>query len=281
MVRAAHPAGALAVVATFDRHPDAVVAPDRAPPAISTPAQQERALAGLDADALWRIRFDAGFRQLSGEQFVRDLVRGFGRVTAICVGSGFRFGHRRQGNVALLEHLGGELGFATEAVEPLRIEGQVVSSTLLRALIREGDLAAARRFLGRPYALAGTVVHGDQLGRQLGFPTANLDVAGLVLPPPGVYAARVHGPDGPAPAVMNLGHRPTLDPATPLLRLEVHLLDGAPDLYGRELEVAPVARLRDETRFGSLAALQAQIAQDVQAARRFLDATPELLSGNS
>ncbi len=268
---AAGQAGGLPVVATFDRHPNAVVAPDRVPPAIVSTALRLRLLAELGVAATWLIRFDEAFSRQSGEEFVRRAVTGFGRVTCICVGRDFQFGWRRSGNVALLERLGAELGFAVEAVPPRSLAGRTISSTGIRELIRQGALEEAARWLGRPYLIAGPVVRGDGLGRALGFATANLEVAGLQLPPPGVYAARAREPGGPwEPAVMNLGVRPTLGRAEGGLRLEVHLLDRRPELYGRELEVWPVRRLREEIRFPSPAALQAQIARDVAAARAVL-----------
>jgi riboflavin kinase/FMN adenylyltransferase len=274
MLAAARQRGGLGVVVTFDRHPNAVVAPERTPPALQSLAQRLRAFAELGAAATWCIHFDADFSRRTGEQFVRDLVHGFGRVTTVCVGSQFQFGHRRQGNVALLERLGAELGFVTEAVEPVRLDGQVVSSTLVRELIGRGALEAAGRLLGRPYALAGEVVRGAQVGRQLGFPTANLEVTGRVLPPHGVYAAQVRQPEGTLGAVMNLGFRPTVDARPAVPHLEVHLLDTQRDLYGQELEVTPVKRLRDEVRFDSLEALRAQIARDVITARLALQRPP-------
>lgn len=268
---AAKQAGGLTVVATFDRHPNAVVAPDRVPPAICSTALRLRVLAELGVEATWLIRFDEAFSRQTGEEFVRRVVAGFGRVTRICVGRDFQFGWRRSGNVALLQRLGAELGFGVEAVPPLSLAGRTLSSTGIRELIRQGALEEVARWLGRPYLIAGTVVWGDGLGRELGFATANLEIAGLQLPPPGVYAARAREPGGVwEPAVMNLGTRPTVAPANAGLRLEVHLLDRQPELYGRELEVWPVRRLRDEVRFPSREALQAQIARDVAAARELL-----------
>ncbi len=270
MVCLAHARQAAAVVATFDRHPNAIIAPDRTPPAIQTPSQRLRVFAELGADATWLIRFDAAFSRQTGEVFVREMVRGFGRVIAICVGSGFQFGHRRSGDVDLLRRLGAEQGFLVEAVEPLTVNGQAISSTRIREAIRDGDLSTAGRLLGRAYSLAGRVVRGDQLGRRIGFPTANLDLSGLVLPPNGVYAVRAAVGEAEFPGVMNIGRRPTVTDAEVLPRVEVHLLDAQLDLYDRELTVTPVARLRDEMRFASLAALQAQIGQDVIAARALL-----------
>lgn len=273
-VAAARRLSGWAVVGTFDRHPAAVVAPDRVPPAILPVWLRLRYLAEQGVEATWLMTFDEAFSRQTGEAFVHRLVEGFGRLAHVCVGQDFQFGWRRSGDVALLERLGARLGFTVDCVPPLRIEGRVLSSTLLREQIRQGELASASRGLGRPYTLGGRVVHGDGLGRQLGFPTANLDIHGLQLPPVGVYAARVRDAHGPwLPAVMNLGVRPTVG-AEAAPRLEVHLLDITADLYGRGLEVQPVHRLRAEQRFSSLEALREQIARDVCQAREWLAAAP-------
>jgi riboflavin kinase/FMN adenylyltransferase len=161
------------------------------------------------------------------------------------------------------------MGFATLAVEPVRDRGEPVSSTRIRDAVRTGDFAAAARWLGRPHALAGTVVRGDQRGWQLGWPTANLDVAGLVTPPPGVYAARARLGETLHPAAVNIGVRPTVS-AGDARRVEAHLIGFRGDLYGRDLEIEFVRRLREERKFPSLAALAAQIAADVAAARAAL-----------
>src|SRR6185295_7301385 len=178
---------ALAVVITFDRHPNVVVAPSRVPPLIYSLPQKLRAIAALGADAAWLIHFDENFSRQTGEGFVRGLIRDFGHLHSVCVGSGFTFGHKRSGNVELLRRLGQELNFVVHGLAAVSLDGQAVSSTRIRETIRSGQLEAATQMLGRAYALAGTVVHGDQLGRTLGFPTANLEVTGLVLPPEGVY----------------------------------------------------------------------------------------------
>ncbi len=271
MVEAADRSGAVAVVATFDRHPNAVVAPSRTPPAIQSTSQRLRAFAELRAEAAWLIRFDEDFSRQSGEAFVRGFVAGFERVVAVCVGSGFQFGHRRQGDVSLLRKLGTELDFETIAVEPMVLDGRVVSSTRVRELIRAGLLDEASRLLGRPYTISGEVVRGDQLGRQLGFPTANIEVTGLVLPPSGVYAARAVWSGMRRDAVMNIGCRPTVSKAA-VLGVEVHVLDlpGGTDLYGMELNVTPVLRLRDEQRFATPVELGRQIEEDIRAAGRAL-----------
>lgn len=263
----------LALIVTFDRHPNAVVAPDRVPPQIYPLPQKLRSLAATGADALLVCEFTPEFRRQTGEAFLRGLARDLGRLGSVCVGADFVFGHQRSGDVALLRRLGAELGFPVHGLAALALDGEIVSSTRIRAAIQAGDCAAASQMLGRPYAVAGTVVAGDRRGRQLGFPTANLALPGLALPPDGVYAARVRrveagrlAPDSWR-AVLNIGVRPTVNTGAPERRFEVHVLDFSGDLYGVELEVEFVARLRDERKLPSLAALQAQIAADVAAAR--------------
>jgi len=259
--------GGLPVVVTFDRHPNSVVAPDRTPPLLQTTAQKLRALAMLDVAATWVIRFDTAFSRQTGEGFVRTLAGNFPPLRSVFVGEEFQFGHGRSGNVPLLHRLGGELGFRTHAVPAVHFEGQPVSSTRIREAVHDGGFALAGRLLGRPWALAGRVVRGDRLGRQLGFPTANLAVAGLVLPAPGVYVATTIVLACRRTAVVNIGHRPTLAQPEPALRVEAHLLDFDGDLYGQELELVFTRRLRDEVKFASLAALRDQIGRDVAAAR--------------
>jgi riboflavin kinase/FMN adenylyltransferase len=259
---------ALAVVATFDRHPNSIVAPDRVPPLIYSLPQKLRAIAGLGVDATWLIRFDEEFSRLTGEAFVRGLADGFGHLHSICVGGEFTFGHKRSGNVALLRMLGEDLHFSVHGLAAVSLDGQPVSSTRIREAIRSGELDAASQMLGRGYALAGVVVKGDQLGRQLGFPTANMEARGLVLPPDGVYAVHARLRDKPYRAVLNIGVRPTLSMTTPGPRVEAHLLDFHGNLYGEELEVTFVEKLRDEQKFSSPDALKQQIARDIQRAQQ-------------
>ena len=214
------------------------------------------------------VRFDAAFSRQSGADFVRSLARELGRIQSICVGADFVFGQQRSGNVALLRQLGAELGFTVHGLAAVALDGETVSSTRIRAAIRAGDLDAASQMLGRAYALAGTVERGEQVGRTLGFPTANLAVAGLVLPPHGVYAAHATVAGKVFRAVVNIGVRPTVQSSTSEIRVEVHLLGFTGELYGQELEVTFAARLRDEKKFRSLGELQAQIARDITAAEK-------------
>lgn len=262
--------GATTLVVTFDRHPNALVAPERTPPLIQSLGQRLRAIADLGPEAAWIIRFDRAFSQQPGEAFVRALARDFRPLASVFVGDRFHFGYRRSGNVALLERVGAELGFRTHAIQGVAAEGQVISSTRIREAIRAGDLDDAAGLLGRRYALAGTVIAGRRLGRELGFPTANLAVEGLVLPPGGVYAAVATWTGRRQPAVVNVGTRPTVDAHSLALHVEAHLLDFSGDLYGEELELAFVQRLRDERQFAEISALQTQIAADLRRAREVL-----------
>ena len=257
---------ALAVVATFDRHPSAIVAPEKTPPQIYSRSQKLRAIEALGADALLEIPFDKTFSEKSGEVFIRELARDFGGIFSICVGADFVFGHKRSGNVALLKKLGGEIGFQVHGHAAVALDGETVSSTRIREAIRGGDLDAAGQMLGRPYAICGRIVEGDKLGRQLGFPTANLDVTNLVLPPNGVYAASAKFNGRLYRVALNVGTRPTVA-VGPQLRVEAHLLDFSGDLYGAELEVEIGAKLRDERRFDSPTQLREQIARDLAAVR--------------
>jgi riboflavin kinase/FMN adenylyltransferase len=258
---------ALALVITFDVHPNTVVSPARTPPLIHSLARKIRRIESLGADALLLIHFDRGFSERTGEQFLRSLAEDFDQIRSVCVGAAFVFGHRRSGNVELLKRLGSELGFAVHGLAAVALDGRTVSSTRIRQAIAGGDFDAASQMLGRSYALAGSVVRGDGLGRQLGFPTANLDTAGLALPPRGVYAVQARTGGQLHRAVLNIGLRPTLQNPQPELRVEAHLLDFDADLYGQELEILFVDRLRGERQFASLKELRGQIAQDILEAQ--------------
>jgi len=257
----------IALAITFDRHPNAVVAPERNPPLIYSLPKKLRVIESLGIDTALLIRFDKAFSEISGEQFIRGLARDLGPVHSLCVGSAFTFGHRRGGNIALLKKLGQELHFIVHGLASVSLDGKVVSSTRIREAIRAGGLDAASQMLGRTYALAGRVTRGDELGRELGFPTANLDLSGLVLPPNGVYAVHASVERRLHRAVVNIGTRPTLKNPNPRVQVEVHLLDFTGDLYEQEIEVAFVEKLREEERFPSRDALREQIGRDIEAAR--------------
>ena len=284
----------LSLIVTFDKHPNTIVAPDRVPPLLYSQPQKFRAIESLGADVLLEIHFDKEFSQQSGEHFIRGLARDLETVKSICVGADFVFGHKRSGNVALLRELGRELNFTVHGLAAVALDGETVSSTRIREAIRAGDFDAASQMLGRAYSLAGKVMRGDQLGRKLGFPTANLDTSGLLLPPNGVYAAHVMRRTGILPvsnvsiqpktktnrdrqdacptyrAVLNIGRRPTVENPAPEPRVEVHLLNFNGDLYDEELEITFASKLRDEQKFASLDELKAQIGRDIgEATRKF------------
>ena len=262
----AHKHDSIALALTFDKHPNVIVAPDKAPPLIYSLPQKLWAIASLGIENTLLISFDKPFSEQSGENFIRCLARDFGRIHSICVGAEFVFGHKRSGNVALLKKLGAELHFHVHGLSAVALDGETVSSTRIREAIRCGDFDDASQMLGRPYAISGTVVTGDKLGRHLGFPTANLDVTGLILPPNGVYAALTRHEGKLYRVALNIGVRPTVA-AGPQLRVEAHLLDFKGDLYGVELEIEMGEKLRDEKKFASPEELREQIARDVASVR--------------
>jgi riboflavin kinase / FMN adenylyltransferase len=259
-----------AVAVTFDRHPASVVAPERAPQLIYTLNQKLRALETTGIDAVLLLEFNAEFSRKTGEEFVREIVKGFGAVYSICVGSTFHFGHKRSGNVELLKQLGLELNFLVHGIAAVSLGGRVVSSTRIRELISFGALDQASQCLGRAYAISGRVERGDQLGRRLGFPTANINVAGLVVPPFGVYAVRARLKGELIAGVTNIGVRPTIGKAEPELRVETHLLEFNREIYDQELELCFVERIRAEQKFQSVEDLRQQISRDVAQAREIL-----------
>lgn len=256
----------VSVVITFDRHPRRVVDPARAPALIQPLSRKLAALEALGAEAALVFHFDHTFSLQSAETFVQSLQQGFGSLASLSVGANFFFGHGRAGNVSVLQELGRRHGFGVHVAEPVLHGGEPISSTRVRAAIRAGRLAEVSAMLGRPYAVCGTVRRGQGLGRQLGFPTANVGVDGLEMPPLGVYAAQVVLPDGLHPAVVNWGRRPTVAGGDPVPHFEVHVPGWQGDLYGQELEVQLGRYLRAEQRFPHLEALRAQIARDVAAA---------------
>src|ERR1044071_22267 len=259
----------VALVITFDQHPNTVVAPERVPPLIYSLPQKLKAIAELGADSLLLIHFDKQFSRQTGEEFVRGLARELKTVQSICVGAEFVFGYKRGGDVNLLKRLGAELNFTVHGLSAVSLDGKVVSSTRIRETIQAGDLAPASQMLGRAYSLAGKVIRGDGLGKQLGFPTANIDFNGLVVPPKGVYAVHAENADGRWRAVLNIGLRPTLQNPNPKLQVEAHLMDFHGDLYEQELEITFLNKLREEKKFGSLKELREQISKDIEAALLF------------
>ena len=262
---------ATAVALTFDPHPATVLRPDAVPRLLTSTPFKLRLMATLGFTHALVVKFDAAFAAMTAEDFVFKLCAAARPLAGICIGEGWRFGHRRLGDADLLRRIGSKKNFFTREAAPVRIDGSVVSSTLIRQAVAEGRLAEAARLLGRDYSLSGTVLRGAGLGRKIGFPTANIATGTAQLPPDGVYAVEAFLEGRPHPGVANLGVRPTVSNDSPRL-LEVHVFDFSGDLYDREIEVRFRKFLRPEKKFESLDELRAGIARDTAAAREFLAA---------
>jgi riboflavin kinase/FMN adenylyltransferase len=264
-VEAAAREGGISGLLTFDPHPIRVIAPGKAPTALlGTLDHKARVVADLGLELFIPLRFDHEFAKMEASEFLEKLLAA--PVRTIAVGEDWRFGRHRSGDVAFLEKEAAARGFNLEAVPPLMHDGDRISSTRIRQAIRDGNLDDAEIMLGRPYSVTGTVVAGNQLGRTIDFPTANLETADVQLPPDGVWAVRTLLPEGPKlEGVANLGVRPTLDGTR--RSLEVHLFGFSGDLYGQSLEIRFVEHLRPEIKFPSLDSLRTQIQQDAARAK--------------
>lgn len=267
------------VALTFDPHPLHFMAPERAPPLLTDLARRAELLRAAGADEVVVQRFDRAFSQLSPEAFVEEVLVARLCARAVVVGTDFRFGAKRAGDVGLLASLGARHGMRVDTVPPVTLDGELVSSSQVRAALMRGDVERATRMLTRVHDLTRRVMQGHQRGRTIGFPTANLELSGLLAPADGVYAVSVRILDEVRSArrymgVANLGVRPTVQGGR---SMEVHLLDFEGDLYDCSLRIGFVARLRGELRFPDLAALKAQIARDVEAGRSALEACDERL----
>ena len=256
------------MVLTFEPHPREFFMPDSAPARLSTLREKLELLADCGAAQSMVCPFNARFAALSAEEFVDQVLVAGCQVRHLIVGDDFRFGRGRTGDYAFLQQAGARHGFTVEAMGSVTVEGERVSSSGVRRALAAGNMEHAARLLGRPYVIDGQVVHGQKLGRQLGFATANLRIKHNPLPMTGVFAVEVSGlGDKPLPGVANLGIRPTVGGIRPLL--EVHLFDFNRDIYGAHISVRFVHKLRDEQRFPNFDALKAQIAADAAAAREF------------
>ncbi|MFW5834439.1 MAG: bifunctional riboflavin kinase/FAD synthetase [Pseudomonadota bacterium] len=272
---AARALGAPLGVVTFRPHPREFFDPIGAPERLGGFRMRMERLMALGVERLYVVRFDEALRRMSAEGFVAEVLSGGLGVRHVVVGEGFRFGHRRQGDAVLLAELGRRYGFSVEALPQVAVDGVPASSTRIRQALADGDLDLAGRLLGRPYQLDALVVTGDKVGRQLGFPTANLRAIGrrILLPRTGVYATRLRLPSGEwADGATNLGWRPVFHGQD--LRLESHLFDRDVDLYGQRVRLAWHAFLRDERNFDGIEPLKAQMALDCAEARRRLAASP-------
>ena len=246
--------GAAPAVLTFDVHPDTLV--QKTPvPLITSPADRAELVRRLGVEEILSLRFDETLMQMPWDRFVEWVQTEFSAVHLVC-GHDFTFGWKGQGKPDLLKARAAELGMGCDVIAKVDADGETVSSTRIRRAVQNGDLTLAKSLLGRPYVITGVVQQGDKRGRLLGFPTANLDVKNLVVPPLGVYKAKV----GQFCAMANLGCNPTFGVTEP--RLEVHLFDFNGNLYGQTISVELGAKLRDQKQFANVEELKAQLAQD-------------------
>jgi riboflavin kinase/FMN adenylyltransferase len=264
-----------AAVVTFDRHPAQVVRPESAPKLLTSLDQKLELLdATGDVDLCCVLTFDEQRSHETAEEFVTEVLVERLRARLVVVGKDFHFGYKRGGNVDLLERMGAELGFEVIGFGLVAVEGDpagtIYSSTRIRELLAEGNVAEAARLLGRPHEVRGTVIEGDRRGRELGFPTANLAVpAEICLPADGIYAGTfIAGDDVARPAAISLGRRPTFYEHADASLLEAYVLDFDGDLYGQQAKVRFVERLRGEQRFDNVDDLVEQMGRDVAATRR-------------
>ena len=259
-----------AAVVTFDRHP-AAVTHARPLPAITSLEHRLRLFARMGVDICVVIRFGPDVAQIPAAEFVRRVFGDLLATRVLVLGFDCRFGRDREGDAELCRAMGMELGFDVISLPPVTVQGQPISSTAIREAIQSGDLGRAQDLLGRPVSVFGTVVHSCGLGRELGYPTANIDPHNEAIPPDGVYAAWCCINGDPVPGVASVGVRETLHPGSRERVVEVHLIGRSEDLYGRDIEVQFVELLRGQRRFESRDALVSRIGQDVADAQACLE----------
>ncbi len=260
--------GLPSVVYTFEPHPRKVVSPGESPPLIITQEEKIALIESFGIDYLLLARFTKEFAATHARKFVEDVLAKKLRVREVWVGHDYFFGRGREGSVEYLKEMAERLGFGVGVIPAFTKEGVVVSSSLIRRLVKEGDVKRAGIFLGRPLSLTGTVIKGDDRGRELGFPTANIEVREELLPKEGVYAGFVTIEGRRYPAVVNIGRAPTFGREKTLM--ETHILDFSGIIYGKDIRVSLLERIRDEHRFSTPEELTEQIKKDIAVTRRLL-----------
>ncbi len=259
-------------VLSFEPHPREFFAPDQAPARLSSLREKAEHLQRLGIDRLHVFRFDRTFASLTAEAFIEQVLGTTLQAQYVLVGDDFRYGAKRAGDFALLKEAGSRLGFDAESLPTVEVAGERSSSTAVRQALAAGELEHAARLLGRPYSISGRVVHGDKLGRDIGFPTANIQLKHNRPPLMGIFAVELYGLNGaPLPGVASLGRRPTVKGADAVPVLEVHLFDFKAEIYGRRVRVNFLHKLRDEAKYPDLDTLVAQIRRDVDSAKQFLE----------
>jgi riboflavin kinase / FMN adenylyltransferase len=269
VVERAHACRAVPTVITFDPHPRAVLHPESAPPLLQTFDQKIEALGVLGIEQTIVIRFTHEFANVSAEEFLRDVVGERLRAKEVYLGRGFAFGRGREGNIEFLRRASERLGFVADEVPEVRLRGQRVSSTRIRGLLAEGRVNLARRMLGRPYGVEGLVVRGNERGRTINFPTANIKAQNRVIPRAGVYVTATLIEGAWRRSVTNIGVRPTFESDAQVQQIETYVIGWSGDLYGDVLRVRFLHRLRDERKFASVVELRNQIEYDAKRAVRY------------
>jgi riboflavin kinase/FMN adenylyltransferase len=258
-------------VLSFEPHPREFFTPEQAPARLSSLREKAECLQRMGIDRLHVFRFDRAFSALSAEAFIEQVLGTTLQARYVLVGDDFRYGAKRAGDFALLERLGHTLGFDAEFLPTVEVAGERASSTAVRQALATGELEHAARLLGQPYSISGRVVHGDKLGRDIGFPTANIQLKHNRPPLLGIFAVEVYGLNGePLPGAASLGKRPTVKNPDAVPVLEVHLFDFNAEIYGRRVRVDFLHKLRDEEKYPDLDSLVAQIRRDVDNAKQFL-----------
>ncbi|WP_312335175.1 bifunctional riboflavin kinase/FAD synthetase [Anaerospora hongkongensis] len=266
-VQLARQSSGTSVVFTFRNHPLSIIDPERCPPFIMAEEEKVEVIAGMGVDILMSIPFDVKFLQLMPDEFIQLLIHYF-RPAHVVVGPNYTFGYQGKGNPEILRKAGASYHFDVQVPEAVLVDHSLVSSTLIRQLIASGDVQQAAKLLGRPFVMAGIVMSGDQRGRQLGYPTANIPVPpGMVIPADGVYAVQVMTGNTWFNGLANVGVNPTFNGQS--RRIEVFILNFNDDLYNKKVRVSFLARLRGEVKFAGAEALKEQIARDITEAQVF------------
>jgi len=274
-------AGGMSVAVTFDPHPMRILQPDKAPLSLTSTEHKLQLIERIGVDVCLVLKFDKSFSETPPEKFIAMAADKRNQLKEICVGTRFRFGRDRTGDVRLIEKLAAQHAYAVKEIKSVHTSpalsgastGEMISSTAVRQHVLRGQLDRAAAMLGRPFSTLGTVEKGDRLGRTLGFPTANLNPHNEVIPPDGIYAVRVFMGPEQFGGVVNIGVRPTFAGRERKRQLEVHIFDFDREIYGQDLDVCFLKKLRDEQKFDSADALKAQIAADLQTARAIIAST--------
>jgi riboflavin kinase/FMN adenylyltransferase len=272
VIRRARETGAVGMVVTFRPHPLKILAPEKCPPLISIYEEKIRLFEKLGIDVLVKIPFTMEFSAMTPEDFVKNVLCDTLGAKEIFVGYNYRFGKGRKGTVQTLRQLGAQYGFVVKEVGQISLDGEVISSTKIRDLLKSGDVEHAARLLGRTYAITGIVVRGDGRGKGLGFPTANIAPKHAIVPSDGVYAVRLLVRDRLYDGIANIGLRPTFNKK--VLAIEVHVFDFNEDVYGEDISLYFIRKIREEEKFRSAEALVDQIRSDIAVAKDILASRP-------